>query len=238
MGELEPPAPPATHERIADALATLEYQALLDDWKSRSLHERTQALERWRLVESRRDVRVQVEDTLRAAVHGAYLDVAKTSLERSLKRANFVTAGAGAIATTYTGLLALVFSVSGQQPVPMPATGIGPPLFLGLALVLSVAYAAFLSESRRSGRHLPTNVSPALQERRLVIFVGWVTRTTLERAWALRLSILSLGIGVALMPLPFLDLPVRLQWWLIATGGGAILLSALGELAGWYRKRP
>lgn len=230
-------SPGEAGEERRDELQEIEHAALLDEWKSRAAHERAESMERWKLREARRDARATVEDGLRAAVHNAYLEVAKHGIDRGLRRANFVTAGAATIATTYTGLLALVFSTKGEQAAPMPPTGMGPPLFLGLALVLSITYVAFLTESGGSGRHLPTNITPHHQEVRLMIFLNWVSQGALRRSWALRLSIWNLGVGVALMPLPFLAISQAAQWRLIGTGGALVGLAGIAETCLAARKR-
>lgn len=237
MPERAAPAPPEGLAGTALELEKLRYQALLDLWKAEIEAERLKEAERWKLAETRRDERVKAEDALRAAVHAAYLDASKNGLERSLKRVNFVTAGAAAIATTYTGLLALVFSVSGQVARPMPATGMGPAVFLGVSLVLSVFYAAYLSEVKRPGRYLGSGLGPVLQEVRMVTFVAWVAQGVLLRAWALRLSVLSLGIGVALTPLPFLDLTEASRWKLIGLGVFLLVLAAGWEISAPLRRR-
>lgn len=113
----------------------------------------------------------------------------------------------------------------------------GPAVFLGLSLVLSVFYAAYLSEVKRPGRYLPTGLGPALQEARMVTFVAWVAEGVLLRAWALRLSVLSLGIGVALTPVPFLDLTEDSRWRWIGTGGVLFALALLWEVGRFLWKR-
>jgi hypothetical protein len=130
-------------------------QAQIDEIKARWRDHASHSAEEWKLTEARRDGRLAAEDALRAAVQSAYLDVAKGTLDRALKRAEFLTAAAGAIGTSYAALLGLVYSAGGDTPRPLPATGIGPALFLGLALVLSAFYVAYIRVSASTGRVLP-----------------------------------------------------------------------------------
>lgn len=221
-------------------LEELHYSAVVDAWKRERAAELEARAEESKLIEQRLDDQVATENALRAAVHGAYLDVAKASLERSLQRATFVTGAAGTMATIYSGLLALVYSVSKEGAAPMPASGIGPAAFLGLSLVLSTVYVAFINRSFRDGRHLRSGLgSPLLQERRLATFLDWSIGGSYRRAWALRTSVLSLGVGVALTPLPFLELSELEQWRLIGFGAGILVVNVLVEWVRWWRsERP
>src|SRR4051812_36422842 len=69
------------------------------------------------------------EYTLRQGVQQAYLDVAKASIDRSQTRAQFVQVAAGAIATAYGAILALLpkgdaggGAGSAATPITVPAT--------------------------------------------------------------------------------------------------------------------
>jgi hypothetical protein len=185
-------------------LAKLRYQAELDEVNARWRDEVTAEIEEDKRTADREDSWTAAEDKLREAVHAAYLEVAKGSLERSLSRANFVTAAAGAIATAYTGLLGLVYSGSGARA--LPGHGVWPAVFLGLAFVLSAFYVAYQRPGWRAGSFLPRGTGTQLEEERLALFVEWVGRRTNRNAWAIRTAVVSLGIGVALTPLVFLSL--------------------------------
>lgn len=74
-------------------------------------------------------------------LNSAYLDVAKEQIGRSQARATFVAQAAAAIGTVYTAILGLAFGFIHGSERPVPATGIIPAIFIGLALVLAGAYA-------------------------------------------------------------------------------------------------
>jgi hypothetical protein len=213
------------------------YQATIDEIKARWRDRATHDAEEWKLIEARRDGRMTAEDGLRAAIQSAYLDVAKGAVDRALKRAEFLSAAAIAIGTTYTGLLALVYSVGDNQPNPLPASGIGPALFLGVAFVLSTFYVAYVQAGFSNGSPLPAALSVELQEERLLFFMRWVRNSSFRRAWALRTAVASLGIGVVLIPLPFLQFDETLRWWLIGACAALLVIVLIHQLRRVARRR-
>lgn len=144
------------------------------------------------------------ETALVKSVHDAYVTATQSSMDRALTRANVVTASAGAIATTYTGLLALVFAAEPGKGRPLSVVALVPALFLGLSLLLVVIYVAgFRKKYRRMDGFLAAGIGGSLDERRLKLFMDWSFRGIWARSWALRTGIVSLGIGVMSLPLPF-----------------------------------
>jgi hypothetical protein len=194
------------------------YQAQIDEIKARWRDEAANATEHRKLDAAREDSVSSAEGRLREAVHNAYLEVAKGALDRSLQRANFLVAATGAIATTYTGLLALVYSVSATKPNPLPVSGLFPAFFLGLSLVLGAFYVVYIRAGTMRGHYIPTGTGAQIQERRLLFFIGWVMGSVNQRAWALRTSIVSLGVGLVLIPLPFLKVSSVLAWGAAGVG--------------------
>lgn len=168
-----------------------------------------QAMEQ-QLAQAMETVRFEGERELRLAVQQAYLDIGKGMLDRALTRANFVTAGAGAIGTLYSGLLALAFKAEAGQTNLMSIAVLVPAILLGIAITLSAIYAARLGGAYFRGAILPQGDAPRLQEERLSLFLEWVTTGVELRAWALDTSVICLGLGVALMPLPYMRLSDRL----------------------------
>jgi hypothetical protein len=188
------------------------------------------------------------EADLRAAIQAAYLDVQKAKIDRTFRAADTVIRAAGAIATIYAGLLALVYSTASEPPQPLPARGIAPAVFLALAFFFSVVNVGFIG---RSGRRV--DILEGLdtwdqqgkaetwkgQQRRLVRFMQWVDRGALQRAWALRMGVICLGAGAALLPLPFLSLSL----WQTRVAIGAVTAMVLAwlvreALGGWMARKP
>ena len=176
-----------------------------------------------KVVDARVDADRAAEVALVQSVHDAYLEVTKQSLDRSLKRSEVVTTTVGAISGTYTALLALVFSVATKQPLESRA--LVPVLFLGCALLLASIYAAFLRRQTISRRLLLSGVGGMVAEERLRTFLDWTFAGVLQRAWALRASLVALGLGIALLPLPFVD---------VSNQTGAIMGTAAAVLLGFW----
>ena len=68
-------------------------------------------------------------------------------------------------------------------------------MFLGISLVLSAYYMSFLRSKTITVALLPSGIGGTLSEQRLRTFFDWTFAGVLERAWALRLSVISLGIA-------------------------------------------
>lgn len=227
------PEPPSDPPQAQVDFAKMHYQAQIDEVKARYQAAIDEAKAQWRdaasLVAERRkqdaahdEALAATDDKLREAVHGAYLEVAKGSLDRSLQRANFVTAVAGAAGTSYAALLALVYSVSADTPNPMPARGILPTIFFGISLLLCAYYIAYIRAATRRGHYIPAGTGPHIRERRMLFFVEWIMGSVTRLAWALRTSLVSLGVGLALIPLPFLK--VSNTFTVAAAISGAVVL--------------
>ena len=174
----------------------------------------------------------------------AYVTVAQGSLDRVLTRLNVVTASIGAITSVYTGLLALVYAVKPGPGRALSSAAIIPALFLGLALLLVSVYAAMLKKSYSDGPLLPTGIGAEIREIRLTAFMNWCFSGVLARSWALHAGIVSLGVGVATLPLPFVSLKGWQQVAILSVGlllvaAAAILTIWTGpqELIGRWRQR-
>ena len=81
-----------------------------------------------------------LEVELRKQFHSTIIEVAKGGIERARDSAKYVQTAATAIMAVYTGVLALVFSVTDN---PLPLRGAWAAVFLGLAIALATAYLAF-----------------------------------------------------------------------------------------------
>ncbi|MEY9850633.1 hypothetical protein ABH923_000311 [Leifsonia sp. EB41] len=130
-------------------------------------------------------------------------DIAFGGLDRSRTGATTVQAASAAIATLYTGALGFVFSTTSSS---FPLRGLLTPLFLGLAVVLSTFYLAFLTPATKYFTSPPggqATVSKNVWAR--VNDVGdRVDKVAGRRAWAIRSAVVALGVGLVCMPLPFI----------------------------------
>jgi hypothetical protein len=167
------------------------------------------------------------EAELLKSVHNAYLEVAKGSLDRAIQRATYVTTAASAIGTVYASLLALLFSTdvkSGGTPIKPDA--LIPAAFLGLSIVFSTAYMAFLQSRSRRRDLLPTGIGGDVAQIRLLTFLEWTFSGVVERAWTLRFAVVSLGLGVLLLAVPF----VSFEDWKLGPFHGSAVIAGVAVL--------
>lgn len=148
------------------------------------------------------------EYALAQAVQNAYLDVAKSAIDRAQSRAQFIQTAAAAISTAYAAFLALSFKADSTSPTvqPLPVQGVLATIFLGLAIALATVYLAYLT------KHDPVAglaAAPSLgeyQARRVIAFIQWVTVPILSRVYFLHAAVVSLAVGVALLPVAYVQL--------------------------------
>ncbi|KQY47972.1 hypothetical protein [Cellulomonas sp. Root137] len=160
-----------------------------------------------------------------------YSTVGVGILERRQAGARTVQTAATAVATLYTGILALAFSVSDN---PLPARGLLTPLFLGLAVVLSTYYLAWAKIERPEGNaQVPVgppgeDVTANIVDRARVL-VELVTEAARSKAYALRASVVALAVGLAYLALPFVSFgastaaPALADWPPATVGQGEVL---------------
>jgi hypothetical protein len=131
------------------------------------------------------------------------LEVAKGSLERTRISAETVQKAAGAVVTIYTGILALAFSVSER---PLPPRALYAALLLGIAIVLSTGFLAYLPDSRLlDTEDAEAEARESSPEALSNIFIKWSRRSALDRAPWLRASVLALGMALVFLPAPFIS---------------------------------
>lgn len=144
--------------------------------------------------------RWQAELELGKAFHEKLGELAVGSIERSRDSAKYIQTAAAWIATLYTGLLALVFSVTDN---PLPIRGAYAAAFLGLAVALAAAYLAFITKPDKVKPYEGGGSLTELQLNRTAYLFRFVNATVGDRRWAIRASVVSLAIGVAFIPAAF-----------------------------------
>jgi hypothetical protein len=157
------------------------------------------------------------------AVFQAYIDVAKGQIDRSVTRAQFVSTAASAIGTVYSAVIGLSFGLL-QADHTLPARGIAPAVFLGLAIACAAAYLAYINTSSRIAEtQRPVSLLPAqrlIEERN--DFIQWATLTVTSRVHWLHAAVISLAIGVIFLPIPFLAISDWLAW--VGLGIGIVVV--------------
>jgi hypothetical protein len=245
-----------TRPNNADATIRTEYEKTeyakkLDEWlearkQTWAIEATLLALENTRtntqlaLDNTRDDAMVTAETASLAAVQAAYVATTQTTLDRVLTRANILTAAVGTIITLYTALLAFIYtkadtatgSDKGVDQQPLQLVGLVPALFLALALFLVTIYAAVLRKKTTVGPFLPTGIGGQIAEARLVTYMNWCFAGVLARRWALHAGITSLGVGIATLPLPFVNTDGLVQGAAFVVG-----LLAVAGTAAWTQWR-
>jgi hypothetical protein len=132
----------------------------------------------------------------------AMYDLASSSVDRARSGAELVQKASAAIATLYGGVLALVFSVTEN---PLPVRGLLTPFFLGLAVVLSTIYIAYLRPATGFSSGSRPAVGPEPKSfQRLNTFLAVTSTVVTRRSGFLRASVISLGVGLVFIAAPFI----------------------------------
>jgi hypothetical protein len=162
----------------------------------------------------------------------AYFDALYTlaagGIDRARSGAQTVQTAAAAIGTLYAGVLGVTFSVSDR---PLPARGLLAPLFLGLALVLSTMYLAYLNpRSRQLPAPLNTGVMGTAALNRIRSFMEMTRAVIRPQARSLRGAIVALAIGVAYLAAPLVSPPA---WMAFGIHTSVAATSASKSLPPW-----
>lgn len=214
---------------LKSALIQAKYGHLLDEWVDAKNADTTATAVKTALAATRADSDRSNEAALLKSVHDAYIATAQASVDRSLTRANVVTASVATISTLYTGLLALVY-VNSNTTHPFTAGAIIPALFLGLSLFLVASYAAMIRRTLTVGPLLPTGIGGTIVEARVITFLKWCFASVYARSRALHAGIVSLGVAVVTLPSPFAALSDGERWAMLGVGLFLVLLGALPEI--------
>jgi hypothetical protein len=150
-------------------------------------------------------------DTMSVEFYKAYIEIAKGTVERSQKRVEMLQAAALAIGGLYTGIAAYIFTTADQAAAGdaalgiknFPNRGVIPTMFLGAAIVFAMAYLSFLTQPR-AGDPVEgiSSIRGDLNQQRNN-FVQWMTDVPWWRTGCIQLAVISLGLGVAFLPVAF-----------------------------------
>jgi hypothetical protein len=137
-------------------------------------------------------------------VDAAQIEVIKSAVDRSRDSAKYIQIASSAIATLYTGIAALDFSL--DKNAPLPVRGVIPIVFLGLAIVFSTVYIAWLGPGV-TVPPFPTELDvTAIRLARVEWLNQWVSAAVLRRAWALHAATLCLAAGLVFLPAAFVPI--------------------------------
>jgi hypothetical protein len=159
------------------------------------------------------------------AIHTGYIEVAKGSIDRSIQRADFLEKVSAAIASVYTGVLALSFAV--DKGTPLAVTGIIPAIFFGFSFFLSAVYISFVTQTPDVKMEKSDGTLTGSVESQRKSFILWNKATVMRRISFMQASIVSLGVGILLLPIPYLHFSDKTLWLLMGIGLGLIVLIPL-----------
>jgi hypothetical protein len=138
-----------------------------------------------------------------ADFHKSLIEVGKGSIDRTRASAELVQKAAGVIAGLYTGALAVAFSVAEN---PLPPRGLFAVAMLGLAVVLSTGFLAYLTDPGDRNLPAPTGSDQAAADSRAIFFIDWVQDAALRGRQWLQAAVLALGLSLLFLPAPFVEL--------------------------------
>jgi hypothetical protein len=193
-------------------------------WKQRYAAELAEATEQRRAGDPARAESRKAEHAhdlaLRVELFKAYLDVAKGASERAKAAAQFVQTAASAVGTIYAGVLALAFKAE-VPAVRLTPRALAAAVFLGLAIAGATWFLAFLTRGRPVAGPELTGDFEGSQIARLNAFIQWSSELAVRRVSFLRAAVISLAVGIALLPVPFIDpawLPDSQVYWMSLLG--------------------
>lgn len=138
-----------------------------------------------------------------AAYYAAITEVATSTLERSRQGAETVLKASAAIVGLYTAALGLVFAHDGT---PLPVRGLAPVILLGASVVFATFYVAYIGRFNAAEVAAPRahSLAKVRQQRRARTLIEWTREGTLRRSYWIRASVIALGFGLMLLPVPFI----------------------------------
>lgn len=160
-------------------------------------------------------------------IQKGYLEVSKATIDRSIQRADFLQKVAASVVTIYTGILALTYTVDKSKGVALSFTGVIPAFFLGLSFLLSAVYVSFITKSQPIKTQPPDGSLMGTELRQRKAFILWNNSTVLKRAHLLQASVISLGIAIFFLPVPYIKISDLLLWVAMGIGLGLIIIIPL-----------
>lgn len=194
------PIPPLPGGEVDDH-STAAYTAEIELAKDVVKRERDQAKEEADRVWEAFEADDKIEGALLQDFHQSVRAVAKSNAERVAAIAETVQKAAAAVIGIYTALLAVLFAVG---EVGVPPRAILPALFLGVSVVLSTAYVAWIRKTPDQELRVAQGPPRAKAVTQTANFIRWSRRQYLSRAHYVRGSVVSLALGLLFLPAPLL----------------------------------
>ena len=224
MGVRWPPLPVIRENDSQSEVKKILYQAQVDLVKAdyaaaavnlkAAIDDLIETRKRESITNAERDKAAWADEySQRQSINSAYVEVAKSSVERIITRATFVQNAATAMSGAYVAVLGLSFAVKEHR---LPARGVLPTFFLGLAIFLAAAYVSFITKAPPVKPLAPSGTRSVDQDIRRNTFILWTRQIGLQRRRLMQASVVSLGVGILLLPLPYVDMSL----WMVLTASG------------------
>jgi hypothetical protein len=134
-------------------------------------------------------------------MHEKMADVAVGAIDRAKSGAEFLEKAAAALAGLYTGGVGLLLAAD----TPLPSRALIPTIFFGLAVVAAAYYLAYLTRPPQVRGETMTGIPSEDAPRRTALITRWARHSSMHRASALRAGVLSLALGLAFLPVGFVQ---------------------------------
>lgn len=160
-------------------------------------------------------------------IQKGYIEVSKATIDRSIQRAEFLQKVAAAVVSLYTAILALTYAADKTKGNTISILGVIPGFFIGISYLLSAFYVSFITRSKdiEETKSDGTLIGEELSQR--ITFIKWNRATAMKRIPLLQASIISLGIGILFLPIPYIQIPGNLLIIAFSIGTAAIILVPL-----------
>jgi hypothetical protein len=149
----------------------------------------------------------QIDEESRKKFYDKAYELASAAVDRSRNAAEMVQKSGAAIVSIYSGVLAVVFTVTRN---PFPVRGILTPTFIGISIACCAAYSGFVGAGDKFPFVAPLDRTLVSQRElrafvRYSIFSQVATELSMRRIWLLHTSVTALAIGVVFLAAPFID---------------------------------
>jgi hypothetical protein len=161
-------------------------------------------LEKGRRADARKPPSTELEEYVTEKLVEQMLATSAASIDRARKGAEFVQTASAGLGVLYTGVLTFMFSAAAN---PLPLRGVIPTFFFAVAVVAATFYLSFLTDPSTIDE---PNIVGTPTQRALIManfLTRWTRNVTRNRVGALRAAVMSLAVGVALLPIGFISIP-------------------------------
>jgi hypothetical protein len=222
-----PDIPNFSEPKTTDQAQLELFKAKLEITKNKHLSEIDQQKESATNNQSERKAEFDHYYLMIEEIQKGYIEVSKAAIDRSIQRAEFLQKVAAAVVSLYTAILALTYAADKSKGNTISILGVIPGFFIGISYLLSAFYVSFITRSKdiEETNSDGTLIGEELSQR--ITFIKWNRASAMKRISLLQASIISLGIGILFLPIPYIQIPNNLLIIAFSIGVSAIILVPL-----------